>query len=245
MTITQLTIRQFLKSRSLAVIAVICLIPLAIAIIPHLTPDQESLRSIRSVMANTIYLAMYVTLLVPISVLVLASAAFGDEIDDKTLYILALKPISRFRIMFEKLLAVFLVAIPVVWGSILLVWAVISWGNLDALQDMIWPMLAGTLVAICGFGSIFLALSLTIRRTLLVGMFYVTIWEGALSGFLPGIRSFSISHYSRSMFSNLLADDRIHVDNAADTTRVIITVAVIVAISLGLGTWQLKRMAID
>lgn len=245
MTITQLTIRQFLKSRSLAVIAVICLIPLAIAIIPHLTPNQESLRNLRSIMANTIFLTTYVTLLMPISILVLASAAFGDEIDDKTLYILALKPVSRFRIMFEKLLAVFVVAIPVVWGSILIVWAVISWGNFDALQDMVWPMLASSLIGIFGFGSIFLAISLFIRRTLLVGMFYVTIWEGALAGFLPGIRNFSISHYSRSMFSNLLNDRSINIDNAADTSRIFVTILIIIAISLGVGTWRLRRMAID
>lgn len=245
MTITQLTIRQFLKSRSLAVIAVICLIPLAIAIIPHLTPNQESLRNLRSIMANTIFLTTYVTLLMPISILVLASAAFGDEIDDKTLYILALKPVSRFRIMFEKLIAVFVVAIPVVWGSILIVWAVISWGNFDALQDMVWPMLASSLIGIFGFGSIFLAISLFIRRTLLVGMFYVTIWEGALAGFLPGIRNFSISHYSRSMFSNLLNDRSINIDNAADTSRIFVTILIIIAISLGVGTWRLRRMAID
>lgn len=245
MTITQLTIRQFLKSRSLAVIAIICLIPLAIAIIPHLLPEAESIRSLRSLMANTIFLTMYVTLLMPISVLVLASAAFGDEIDDKTLYILALKPVSRFRIMLEKLLSVFLVAIPVVWGTILIVWAVLSWGNMAALRDMIWPMLAGSLVGICGFGSIFLAISLFMRRTLLVGMFYVTIWEGALAGFLPGIRNFSISHYSRSMFSNLLADSRISVDNASETSRIMITILMIVAISLAVGTWRLRRMAID
>lgn len=245
MTITALTIRQFLKSRSLVVIAVICLIPLAIAIIPHLLSDMPSIRSLRGTMASTIFLNMYGALLLPISVMVLSSAAFGDEIDDKTLYLLALKPISRFRIMFEKFLAVILVAVPVLWGSILIVWGVLSWGNFDALQDMIWPMLAASLVGTCGFGSIFLAVSLFMRRTLLFGMFYVTIWEGALSSFLPGIRSFSISHYSRSMFVNLLDDPRITLGNSADTTRVMITIAIITAVALGIGTWQLRRMSID
>ena len=245
MTITALTIRQFLNSRSLVVITLICLIPLAIAIIPHLVNEITTIRSLRSNMANVIFLNMYATLLMPISVLVLASAAFGDEIDDKTLYILALKPMSRFRIVFEKFLAVMVVAVPVVWGSILLVWAVHSWGNFDAMRDMVWPMLAGSLVGIVGFGSIFLTVSLYVRRTLLLGMFYVTIWEGALAGFLPGIRSFSISHYGRSMFSTLLADDRIAIDNAAETGRVVITILVIVAVSLGIGTWRLRRMAID
>lgn len=245
MTITALTIRQFLKSRSLVVITMICLIPLAIAIIPHLISEMPSNHSLRRDLANIIFLNMYATLLMPISVLVLASAAFGDEIDDKTLYILALKPMSRFRIVFEKFLAVILVAVPVVWGSIAIVWAVYSWGNYDALKDMLWPMMAGSLVGIAGFGSIFLTVSLYVRRTLLLGMFYVTIWEGALAGFLPGIRSFSISHYGRSMFANVLDDARITIDGAADTTRVIITILVIVAISLGIGTYRLRRMAIE
>lgn len=245
MTITSLTIRQFLKSRSLVVIAIICLIPLAIAVIPHITGDLMSERSMRSAMANSIYLTMYLTLLMPISVLVLASAAIGDEIDDKTLYLLTLKPISRTRIVLEKFLAVVVVSVPVVWGGILLSWAVLAWGRFDLLSDMIWPMLAGSLVGIVGFGSVFLAVSLFVRRTLLLGMFYVTIWEGALSGFLPGIRNFSISHYSRSMFSELLNDDRIGVDNAADPTRVMITVAIIAIVSLALATWRLRNMAID
>lgn len=245
MTITALTIRQFLKSRSLVVIVLICLIPLAIAIIPHLLNELQTIRSLRGNMANVIFLNMYATLLMPISVLVLASAAFGDEIDDKTLYTLALKPISRFSIVFEKFLAVLIVAIPVVWGSIVLVWAVLAWGNYDAMRDMVWPMLAGSLVGIIGFGSIFLAVSLFMRRTLLLGMFYVTIWEGALSGFLPGIRSFSISHYGRSMFVNLLDDENITVGNSADTGRVIITIAIVAIVALGIGTWRLRRMAIE
>lgn len=245
MTITTLTIRQFLKSRSLAVILVICLIPVAIAIIPHFLPEEQSIRSLRNAMAQGIFLGMYASLLLPISVMVLASAAFGDEIDDKTLYILALKPVSRFRIMLEKLLAVILVAVPVLWGSILVVWAVLAWGNFAELRDMIWPMLAASLVGVCGFGSIFLTFSLFIRRTLLFGMFYVTIWEGALSNFLPGIRSFSISHYGRSMFVELLGDERITTTNAADPARVVITILAIMAVSLWIGTWQLRRMAID
>lgn len=245
MTIATLTIRQFLKSRTLIVVAVICLIPLAIAIIPHLLGTVPSMRSLRSMMGQTIFLNTFNSVLLPITAMVLASAAFGDEIDDKTLYILTLKPISRFRIVLEKLLAVLLAGIPVVWTGVLLSWVVISWGNFDAMRDLIWPMLAASLVGICGFGSIFLAVSLFMRRTLLFGMFYVTIWEGALSAFLPGIRNFSISHYSRSVFVSLLDDTRITITDPADTSRAVLTILIIIAASLTIGTWQLRRMAID
>lgn len=245
MTITALTIRQFLKSRSLAVVAVICLIPLAVAIIPHLISNDPSLRNLRQMMSSNIFLGLYSTLLLPISVMVLSSAAFGDEIDDKTLYLITLKPISRFRIVAEKFLAVVAVALPILWASIILVWTVLAWGRFEHLNDLIWPMLASCAVGVIGFGSIFLTVSLFIRRTLLFGMFYVTIWEGALSRFLPGIRNFSISHYSRSMFADLVESDRTLVDNAASSTRVMVTIAIIMLISLTIGTWRLRRMAID
>lgn len=245
MTITSLTIRQFLKSRSLVVVAIICLIPLAIAIVPHLINDSQSLRSIRGTLGNTIFLTLYATLLLPISAMVLASAAIGDEIEDKTLYLLALKPVSRFRIVAEKLLAVLAVAVPTVWISITTVWAVISWGRFDTMRDMLWPMLASSLVEIIGFGSIFLAVSLYMRRTLLFGMFYVTIWEGALSVWLPGIRSFSISHYGRSIFVNLVDDRNLTITDPASTGRVVIIVGLITIVSLALGTYRLRRMQID
>lgn len=245
MTITSLTIRQFLKSRSLVVIAIICLIPLAVAIVPHFITPAPSMVRLERLMANTIFLGLYTTLLLPISVMVLSSAAFGDEIDDKTLYLLTLKPVSRLRIVLEKFLAVLLVAVPVVWLSVIVVWAVLAWGKFDGLSHMIWPMLASCLVGILGFGSIFLAVSLFMRRTLLFGMFYVTIWEGALARFLPGIQGFSISHYSRSIFVELLGNDSITLSNVASSSRVVIVTAVLMAIALGIATWRLRRMAID
>ena len=156
MTITALTIRQFLKSRSLAVVAVICLIPLAVAIIPHLISNDPSLRSLRQMMSTNIFLGLYTTLLLPISVMVLSSAAFGDEIDDKTLYLITLKPISRFRIVAEKFIAVIVVALPILWTSVLLVWTVLAWGRFEHLNDLIWPMMAACMVGVIGFGSIFL-----------------------------------------------------------------------------------------
>lgn len=245
MTITNLTIRQFLKSKSLVVVAIICLIPLIIAIIPHFLSEEPSIRSLRNSMGKAIFLNMYATLLIPIGAMVLSSTAFGDEIDDKTLYILALKPISRFRIVLEKFLAVIAVALPIVWAAIVIVWTMISWGRFDEMTDLIWPMLASSAVGVLGFGSIFLAFSLFIRRTLIFGMFYVTIWEGVLSNFLPGIRSFSIGHYTRSVFVNLVDDRNLVIDDPATTARVVITIGAITLISLAVGTWRLRRMAIE
>ena len=196
-------------------------------------------------MSDIIYLPFVATTLLPLATLVLATSALGDEIDDKTLHYLALKPISRLRIIVEKWLAVMIVTIPVVWIGILGTWFVLSWGHIDEMMDLVWPLLASSLVGVLGFGSIFMLLSLFIQRALLFGVFYVFIWESTLSRFLPGIRSISISHYTRSLYVRLLEDRRVVINGPSATTTIIITIACIVIVSLLLSTWRLRTMAME
>ncbi len=244
MTITALTIRQFSRSRSLLVVAVITLIPILFAILPRVLPDY-GLRDMRWLLAQNIYLDLFAATLLPLATLVLATAALGDEVEDKTLHYLAMKPLSRARIVLEKWLAVVAVTTVVVWGALAIIWAVVSWGYYGDMQDILWPMLVSSLVGILGFGSLFMALSLVMNRALLFGVFYVFIWETTLSRFLPGIRSISISHYTRSTFVRMLDDRRIGIDNPSASTTIFLAVAIVVFASLILATWRLRTMAID
>ena len=243
-TITALTIRQFSRSRSLLVVAVICLIPLLFAILPRVLSDY-SLRDLRWLLAQDIYLNLFSATLLPLATLVLATAALGDEIEDKTLHYLAMKPLSRARIVIEKWLAIIAVTTLVVWASLLLIWATVSWGSYGDMQDILVPMLVSSLVGILGFGSLFMFLSLVMNRALLFGVFYVFIWETTLSRFLPGIRSISISHYTRSTFVRMLDDRRIGIDGPSASQTIFVAIAVVVIASLVLATWRLRTMAID
>ncbi|HWV22688.1 MAG TPA: ABC transporter permease subunit [Thermomicrobiales bacterium] len=245
MTITTLTIRQFLRSKSLLVVAAISVFPVLFAILPHFLNDTFTIRDMREIMSDIIYLGLVAATLLPLATLVLSTSALGDEVEDKTLQYLALKPVSRFRIAFEKWLAVILITLPVIWIGIMATWVVLAWGRFDALQDMIWPLLASSAIGVLGFGSVFLALSLFIPRALLFGVFYVFIWESTLSRFLPGIRNISISHYTRSLFVRLLDDRRVTIDGPSATTTIVITVACIIVVSLLLATWRLRTMAME
>lgn len=245
MNITSLTIRQFLRSRSLIVVAIICLLPALVALVPLFVTDQFNIRDLRRLLANNLFLSLYVPTLLPLATLVLTTSALGDEIEDKTLHLLALKPISRFRIVLEKWLAAVITLVPVVWASLMVVWTLIAWGNFSAMTDLIGPMLLSSLVAILGFGSVFLLISLLMRRSLLLGVFYVTIWETTLAGFLTGIRDFSISHYTKSLFVNMVEDRRIVLDNPASNEKIVIVIACVVLISLAGAAWRLRSMAID
>lgn len=243
--ITGLTIRQFLRSKSLYVVIGIAFLSCLFALIPRLVPAEQSIRQLRLIFAEGIYLNFFAATLLPLATLVLATAAIGDEIEDRTLQYLALKPVSRFTIAFQKFLAVLVVAVPIIWAGIAATWLIVSFGHLDAMRDLLVPALLSSLVAMLGFGSLFMLLSLVIQRALLVGVFYVFIWESALSQFLPGIRAISIRHYTQSYFVRLLDDRRVTIAQLSAESTVVITIATICVLALLLSTWRLRQMSLE
>lgn len=244
-TITTLTIRQFLRSRSIYVVIGISLLSAVFAIVPRLASVDQDIRDLRSAFAETLYLGLITGTLLPLAILVLATSAIGDEIDDRTFQYLVLKPMSRLRIVLEKLLAVFIVLTPITWAGIALTWGIISFGNIDAMKDLLWPALASSLVAIVGFGSVFMLVSMVVNRALLVGVFYVFVWETSLSRILPGLRSISIRHFTQSQFVRLVDDRRITISGASSESTVIIATIAILAVSVTLATWRLRTMSLD
>ena len=245
LTITSLTIRQFLRSKSIYVVLGICLLPTVLALVVQVAMGEESIRDLRRTFGDTLYLDLIAATLLPLATLVLATAAIGDELEDRTMQYLALKPLSRFQIIFEKFLAVTVVMVPIVWFGITLTWAIVALGEFDGMRDLLWPALASSLVAILGFGSLFMLMSMVIQRALLVGVFYVFVWESALSRFLPGIRAISIRHFTQSMFVRMVDDRRLTVPQISAESTVIIATIGILAICLALSTWRLRSMSLE
>ena len=245
LTVMQLTIRQFLRAKSVLVVAGICAIPILLAIILRLANSDLRDWEMRDFLGQTIFLELFSATLLPLAALVLSTAAFGDELEDKTLPYLTLKPISRTRIVLEKFFGTLLITVPIAWAAMLAVWLVTSWGNLEATSDMVWPMLVSSVAGIAGFSALFLLISLFIPRALLAGVFYVFVWESLLSRFLPGIRTISIRHYMQSIFVRTVDDDTITIDGVSQLSTAMITTICLVVISLILATWRLRRMNLE
>lgn len=243
--ITSLTLRQFRRGKSLFVVVGIYAFSLLFALIRFLPGSSDALRDIRSVMGEGIYLGIVTATLLPLATLILATAALGDEIEDKTLQYLSLKPISRTRIVIEKFIAVMLVSVPIAWIMLTITYVVQCWGLIEDTDDFIVPILASSAVGIFGFGALFMLISMVIQRALLVGIFYVFVWESALSRFLPGIRSISVRHYSQSLFVRMLDDRRIEITGPSATTTVLITIALLVALCVTLATARMRSMNLE
>ncbi|MDE2816308.1 MAG: ABC transporter permease subunit, partial [Chloroflexota bacterium] len=128
----------------------------------------------------------------------LATAAFGNELEDKTLYFLVLKPVSRVSIVLAKLLAVLVVALPLVIASGVVASALV---NAEAQQMGI---LAIALAAgVTAYASVFTLAGLLTPRALAYGLVYVLVWEGLLSTIVSGIGYLSVRGYTLALLHGM------------------------------------------
>ncbi len=94
--------RTMLSGRRLVLLLLLAAVPVAVASIIALTgEDVDDTEGF----VNGLLDATIIAAILPIVTMALATAAFGDEVEDRTLSYLVLKPIPRFHIVMPKLIA--------------------------------------------------------------------------------------------------------------------------------------------
>ena len=102
-TVFRLSMRQLTGRWRVVLILLLASLPIALAAIVSatLSEDETSTEAFTNVRLDTLMIAG----VLPIISMVLATAALGNEMEDRTLSYLVLKPIARWRIALPKLLA--------------------------------------------------------------------------------------------------------------------------------------------
>ena len=253
--ILTLTVRQFLGGRTLWVATALSFVPCLFAAIYLLETGETTPYDF---LIDVIFLGLVAATLLPIAVLILATGALGNEIEDRTLPYLMIKPITRLRIAVEKFVGILVVALPAVLAGLIATYLLvdlgadepaIAFGRQTAAQEdlpqVLWAMLGAATVGVVATAALFLFVSLIIPRALLAGIIYAFAWESLLGRFLPGIKVVSIRHYTDSVFVALLDDETVVVDNALSLNAALTTVAVLAVVSIALTTWRLRRMNLE
>ena len=173
-------------------------------------------------------------LVVPVTALVFASAAFGDPTDDRTMVYLWLTPIPRWRLVAAGWAAALSVAAPVAILPVTVAAAVAG-----APGRLVAGTVAGALLATMGYTALFLGLGLLVRRALAWGLAYVLIWELAVARISKGAARLSISVYSRSVLSDV--GQVVKPLNAAAVSTSLIVLGVTVVAAMALTTRTLTR----
>ena len=106
--VTTLTVRQFTGGRTAKLALALSLFPALFAAIYVLRPWGVT----PSGFLGDLFRELFLPTLLPIVVLLPATAAFGDELEDGTLPYLLMKPVTRIRLVLGKYLAAMLVTLP-------------------------------------------------------------------------------------------------------------------------------------
>lgn len=240
--IMTLTIRQFLGGKAVRVIAGLAFIPVLFGAIYLLNTGA---RTPVDYLVAVVYRPVVIATLLPITILILATGAIGNEIEDRTLPYLTLKPISRFRIVFEKFLGTILVVGPIIMLGLIATFIVVLRGAWRDHLDALWALLASTAAATVAYSAIFILVSLLISRALLAGIVYSIVWESVLGRYLPGVRYISVRHYTESIFIDVLKDPNYTLKNSFGLSSAIITILIAAALAILISTWRLRRMNLE
>jgi ABC-2 type transport system permease protein len=173
-------------------------------------------------------------------VLLPATAAFGNELEDGTLAYLLMKPVSRLRLVLGKYAAVLLVTVPALIVGLLVTMVIAAKGpDAGDLGRILAAMVGAATAAAALLGAVFLLVSLVVPRALLAGMIYIFAWESLLGRFLPGVQAISSREYALRVFDGILDDDFATASNAA------LTMLVVAVVCLLLAVWRLRSVQID
>lgn len=241
--ILTLTLLQFANGKSIRFVAFFSALPMLFAVIYIIDEQSETpWRFLDSVFAD-----VALPVLLPLSTLVLATGALGDELEDRTIAYLALKPVSRLRIAAEKYGAVVIGATTCLVAGMIATWLLAARSEVSDSADLVLALVVAILAGVLAYGSVFLFVSLFVPRALVVGILYTIIWEGLLSrpDLIPGAWVLSIRHYVLSLYTSVRGDGGVELDNAVQLGPALLVIAVFIAAGLLLSALRLRTMDLE
>jgi ABC-2 type transport system permease protein len=131
--------------------------------------------------------------ILPLTALIVGSSVLGLEIEDGTITHLLTKPLPRHEIVLAKLAVAGTVtaaatAIPIAAAS-----------AITGSTRLAVGLGCGAVLGALAYSAVFLALSLTTRRPVAIGLVYIILWENLLTSYLSGTRVLSIREYAASL----------------------------------------------
>ena len=227
-----LALRQAAAPRRAVFLALLALLPLGLAALIRALANIDGGELIGGVLEGLV-----VNIVLPLVVMVLATSAFGNEVEDRTLSLLTTKPVPRWSIVLAKLIATIIVAAPL----LIAVSAVVTMMDPDGSGKAAAAAAAGTLVGVVTYASAFTWAGLLTTRALGFGLIYVLLWEAIITSFLEGARYLSVRSYTQGTIHGL---DEITFNEtlAIDLQAALIGAALVTALFFFLSVRRLSRM---
>jgi ABC-2 type transport system permease protein len=228
--IFQLTVGQLVRQRRTLLLVVLAALPVALAVLFRATggtPDDNPDFAI-GLLGHFI-----VGLVLPLTALVIGTAALGQEMEDGTIVYLIAKPIARWNVVLAKIGAAWLVTAGVVGASIVIMLA--GYDDISLVGAFVPAAILGALA----YSALFVSLSIRFGRALIIGLTYVFVWETLVSQFIVGARFLSIRAYTLSVAERIADSTSPLLDDPLGMAPALILVAILV---VGATVYGIRRM---
>jgi ABC-2 type transport system permease protein len=232
-----ISVRQLAGKWRLLIILGLAALPVITTFAATVSGDRPRQSEFDDVLLNGFFAAA----ILPLIVLAVATAAFGNELEDRTLSNLTLTPVPRWQIVVPKLLAAISVSAPLLLASNVIAVSMAYEGDSQVLV----ASAIAVVVAIATYSTVFLWLGMISNRALGFGLLYVFLWEGLFSNFVSGIRFLSIREYMLGIIRGL--DNDRFAQNADEILSFGVSVAatlIVFSVFLALSIRRLRTMDI-
>jgi ABC-2 type transport system permease protein len=190
------------KAKRTRVFILLSLIPVVLMLIMRVMETAGSLAAAASAdFFAKVMLVLYFQLLIPVLALFFGSTIVNEELDNKTLVYLTTVPVRRRAVLLGKYLAAFLQAALLVGGGFLLCFLAAALTRLGeaAAWEELGIFLGTSLLALFCYSTLFTALGAFMKKSILLGLFFVFGWESVVQYF-PGVtQKFTIIHWIKSL----------------------------------------------
>lgn len=152
----------------------------------------------------------YVRLCVPVLAVFYGTSLIADEVEDKTLTYLFVRPIRRGAVLVGKYLAYLVCTLAVAWPSLIVVFLLVvptQGSHLGPAFPSLAQDLAIVSLGLAAYGAVFSWVGAQMRRPLLTGLLFAFAWEPVVL-VLPGyLKKATVAHYLQALVPHAMPQD--------------------------------------
>jgi ABC-type transport system involved in multi-copper enzyme maturation permease subunit len=218
--IFELSFGQMLWSRRSVFLALLTGGPVTLAVLirvaamlePSALPRVNGTRLGGAVLFGLMIWLLYIRFIVPVLGAFYGTSLIADEVDDKTITYLFVRPIPRGAVLIGKYLAYLAATILLVLPSVVIVYfLVVSLGSGPAGLGAAFPAFAADLgviaLGLAAYGALFAFVGARIKRPLVVGLIFIFGWEPGVL-LIPGyLRRATVAFYLQGLVPHAMPQD--------------------------------------
>jgi ABC-2 type transport system permease protein len=153
---------------------------------------------------------LYLRFIIPVLGVFYGTSLIADEIDDKTITYLFVRPIPRRAVLLGKYLAYLACTILLVLPSVMIVFFLvvpIGGGSIAAAFPSLLADLAMLAIGLASYGALFAWVGTRLKRPLVIGLVFAFGWEPGVLLFPGYLKKLTVAYYLQALVTHEMPQD--------------------------------------